>query len=218
MDFLQNFVAAIFPPLFVIYYMYKNDLYEKEPHKLIIKTFVIGCLVVIPVLLFSLDEGYYPNHFIYAMIGVALFEEGFKFIFLRFYNYNKEDFNEPYDGIFYAVIVSMGFAMVENIFYVIGNQGNEISIAIIRCFTAIPMHATCGVVMGYYMGKNKIDSRNNFVNLSVGLIIAIIIHGLYDYFLFAGYGLLFSLLVLILAVIFSNKAIKIHQSKSPFKK
>ena len=217
MDFFQNLMAAIFPPLFIIYYLYKNDLYEKEPHKLIFKTFLIGCLVPIPVLLFSFDETYYPNHFMFAMFGVAFFEEGFKFLFLRLYSYKKEDFNEPYDGIFYAVVVSMGFALVENILYVLGNEGSEMSVAILRCFTAIPMHASCGVIMGYYMGKNKINSSNAFINLSMGLIFAMIIHGLYDYFLFAGYGLLFSMIVLIFAVRFSNKAINLHQEKSPFK-
>lgn len=217
MEFIQNLAAAVLPPLFVIYYMYKNDLYEKEPHGLIFKTFFVGCLVVLPVLLFSLDESFYPNKFLFALLGVALFEEGFKFIFLRFYNYNKKDFNEPYDGIFYAVIISMGFALVENIFYVLGNQGREMSIAILRCFTAIPLHATCGVIMGYYMGKNKMISKNKVLNLSTGLLLSIVIHGLYNYFLFAGFGLLFSLTIVIIAVIFSNKAIKIHQDNSPFK-
>jgi RsiW-degrading membrane proteinase PrsW (M82 family) len=217
MEFLQILVAAIFPPILVIYYLYKNDLYEKEPHKLIFKTFLIGCLVPIPVLLLSFDESYYPNKFYFAMFGVAFFEEGFKFAFLRLFNYGKRDFNEPYDGIFYAVTISMGFALVENILYVFGNQGNEMSVAILRCFTAIPLHAACGVVMGYYVGKTKIDTKRKLINLSIGLIIAIIIHGLYNYFLFAGYGLLFSVIVLIIAIMYSNKAIKIHQSKSPFK-
>ena len=71
--------------------------------------------------------------------------------------------------------------------------------------------------MGYYVGKTKIDTKRKLINLSIGLILAIIIHGLYNYFLFAGYGLLFSVIVLIIAIMYSNKAIKIHQSKSPFK-
>ena len=141
MEFIQNLAAAVLPPLFVIYYMYKNDLYEKEPHGLIFKTFIVGCLVVLPVLLFSLDESFYPNKFLFALFGVAFFEEGFKFIFLRFYNYNKKDFNEPYYGIFMEYY-KYGLALAENIFYVLGIKGGRY-IAILRCFTAIPLHATC---------------------------------------------------------------------------
>tara|TARA_B110000027_G_scaffold120658_1_gene134254 strand:- start:4145 stop:4606 length:462 start_codon:yes stop_codon:yes gene_type:complete len=151
------------------------------------------------------------------MIGVALAEEGSKFFFLRHFNYKKNDFNEPYDGIMYAVVISMGFALVENIFYVFGNDGQEISVGFLRMFTAIPLHATCGVVMGYYMGiaKMNIDQRTRSLILSV--LFPVIIHGLYDYFIFAGYGIIFSLLILIIAFYFSNKSIKIHQSNSPFK-
>ena len=44
---------AIFPPLFLIYIIYKLDKYEKEPLKEIIITFILGCLTVAPVLIAS---------------------------------------------------------------------------------------------------------------------------------------------------------------------
>lgn len=216
-DLVQNLASAILPPLIVVYYVYKNDKYEKEPRKLVLKTLLIGCLVVIPVLLFSIDKSFYSDNFSYALIGVALFEEGFKFLFLRAFIYKKSDFNEPYDGILYAVVISMGFALVENIFYVIGNEGREIGVAFLRMFTAIPLHATCGVIMGYYVGKTKMVNKKKSLILLIGLLTSILIHGLYDYFLFEGLGILYSLLVLIIAIYLSNKAIKTHQENSSFK-
>ena len=124
MEIIQKISVAILPPLYIIYFIYKNDLYEKEPHELLIKTFFLGCIVVVPALVFELifDENFFNNTFLYAMLGVALAEEGSKFFFLRYFNYKKNDFNEPYDGIMYAVVISMGFALVENIFYVFGNE------------------------------------------------------------------------------------------------
>ena len=74
-----------------------------------------------------------------------------KYIALLKYNLPKKDFNEPYDGIIYSLFLTMGFALVENISYVIGNEETGFSVAIARMFTAIPMHATCGIVMGYYL-------------------------------------------------------------------
>ena len=216
-DLVQNIIAAIAPPIFVVYYVYKNDKYEKEPRKLVIKTLLLGCLVVIPVLLLSLDKSFYSGSFSYALIGVALFEEGFKFLFLRAFIYKKSDFNEPYDGILYAVVISMGFALVENVFYVIGNEGREIGVAFLRMFTAIPLHATCGVIMGYFVGKTKMVNEKKSLILLIGLLTSILIHGLYDYFLFEGLGILYSLLVLIIAIYLSNKAIKTHQENSSFK-
>lgn len=218
MELIQNIAVAILPPLYVIYFIYKNDLYEKEPHKLLIKTFIVGCFVVVPALVLELifDGDFFNNVFLHAMIGVSLAEEGSKFIFLRYYNYKKDDFNEPYDGIIYAVVISMGFALVENIFYVLGNTGIEMSVGFLRMFTAIPLHATCGVIMGYYMGITKMNEAKLFPQLSA-IFLPVLIHGLYDYFIFAGLGIIYSLLIVAIAFYFSNKAIKIHQSNSPFK-
>lgn len=218
MELIQNLAIAILPPLYMIYFIYKNDLYEKEPHRLLIKTFVVGCFVVVPALVLELifDEDFFNNVFLHAMIGVSLAEEGSKLIFLRYYNYKNNDFNEPYDGIVYAVVISMGFALVENIFYVLGNTGIEMSIGFLRMFTAIPLHATCGVIMGYYMGISKMNEAKLLPQLSA-IFLPVLIHGFYDYFIFAGLGIIYSLLIVAIAFYFSNKSIKIHQSNSPFK-
>ena len=78
---------------------------------------------------------------------VALTEEA-KFIALRYYAFRNKNFNEPFDGIIYAVYISMGFAFV-NILYV--SQGG-MQVAILRTFTAVPAHAMFAVMMGYYAG------------------------------------------------------------------
>jgi RsiW-degrading membrane proteinase PrsW (M82 family) len=66
--------------------------------------------------------------------------------------YNNKNFNEPFDGIVYAVIVSMGFATIENIIYVF-QYG--FATGILRLFTAVPAHAAFGILMGYFLGKAK---------------------------------------------------------------
>ena len=131
-------LLAIFPPLFIIYKIYKLDKYEKEPLKEIIITFILGCLTVVPVLIISplinnllaipytvvdfLGSGLIVDvelkTLLYTFIGIALVEEYFKFLVLTKYSYSRECFNEPMDGIVYAVIASMGFALIENIIYV----------------------------------------------------------------------------------------------------
>ena len=124
---------ALFPPLFIIYKIYKLDKYEKEPLKEIIITFILGCLTVVPVLIVSplinnlleipytfvdfLGSGLIGSSeiktLVYTFIGIALVEEYFKFLVLTKYIYNKPDFNEPMDGIVYGVTASMGFAFIE---------------------------------------------------------------------------------------------------------
>ena len=156
------------------------------------------------------------EQFIRAFFIVGLTEEFSKYVIVRYYAQPKNAFNEPYDGIVYAVMVSMGFAAVENIFYVI--EGG-VTTAVLRAFTAVPAHATFGIIMGYYMGKAKFADNRMKYNL-LGLLLAIVFHGTYDFFLFINFipGISIGAFVsLIIGIILARKAIKLHQENSNFK-
>ena len=218
----MNFFLAISPPLLIAYIIYKQDKYDKEPSGLIIKSFLFGCLSVIPILLLEIifNEKYFLNIFFYMLLGVALIEEGMKFFFLKKYLYNHKEFNEPLDGIVYAVMISLGFATVENLLYVfVYAPGQETYVAVLRMFSAIPLHASCGVVMGYFVGKAKFN-KNSTNYLIIGLLSAIIIHGFYNYFVSINQGLYFAFFTLFIAIYFSKKAVNAHQfdSKNRFSK
>jgi len=210
----MNLLFAIFPPLLIAYYIYQKDKYEKEPKSLIIKSFLFGCLGIIPaIFLEAFAEGMFASLFLYVFIGIALVEEGVKYFFLKKYLFNKPDFNEPMDGIVYAVMISLGFATVENIFYVFNHPGQEMQVAIMRMFTAIPLHAVCGVILGYFVGLAKFTDNSKPL-LYKGLFLATLVHGLYNYFIFLGEGFILSIIALAVAVYYSKKAINIHQEDS----
>lgn len=205
---------AILPPLLIAYYIYQKDKYEREPKELIVKSFLFGCLGIIPAIFLEIfAEGLFTNLFVYVFLGIALVEEGVKYFFLKKYLFKKADFNEPMDGIVYAVMISLGFATIENIAYVLNNPGQEMNTALMRMFTAIPLHASCGVIMGYFVGLAKF-SENQSSLLFKGIFAATLIHGIYNYFLFLGEGSIFSMIALVIAVYYSRKAIKIHQKDS----
>ena len=209
-------VSAVIPPLLVAFFIYRNDIYEIEPHKLLLSTFFIGCAIIFPMIILELiSTEIIQNLLLYSIIGIALVEEGLKYLILIFYNYPKDDFNEPYDGIIYSVMLTMGFALVENIMYVVGDGGDS-SVALTRMVLTIPMHATCGVVMGYFLGKAKMEIDNKNQKLILAILLPTLIHGLYNYFLFIELPGL-SILIVIFGVIYALKAIKIHQKNSPFK-
>lgn len=217
---------AIAPILTVIFYIYFQDKYEKEPRSLLILNFLLGAIVSI-IIVFVLylftgrlipltDEFSIWQQFVQAFVVVALAEEFSKYVIVKYFAQPKKAFNEPYDGIIYAVMVSMGFACTENIMYVL--QGGY-ETAILRAFTAVPAHATFGILMGYYMGKAKF-SNNRFILNMAGLFLAVLFHGAYDFFLFIGFipGISIGAFVsLIIGIILSRKAIKQHQEDSNFK-
>ena len=212
----MNLILAIVPPILIAYYVYQQDKFDREPKGLIIKSFLFGCLSVIPILILEIifNQNLFPNLFIYMFCGVALVEEGMKYFFLKKYLFNRPEFNEPLDGIVYAVMVSLGFATVENISYVLGAQEQGANVAILRMFSAIPLHAACGVIMGYFVGMAKFNKDNCNILLLIGVLIPTLVHAIYNYFLLLGQVQILSFVALFVAIYFSRKAIKLHQKDS----
>ena len=219
-------LSAIAPALIVIIYINAKDKYEREPKSVLLISFLLGAIVsvVITTILYVFFDFFIPitNEFsigqmlFKAFVVVALSEEFSKYIIVRYYSQKHKAFNEPFDGIVYAVMVSMGFAMVENLIYVF--QGGY-EVAIVRAFTAVPAHATFGVLMGYFMGKAKFSGKRISDNL-IGLLLAILFHGIYDFFLFIDFipGIWISAFIsLVIAIFLSRKAIILHQKNSYFK-
>ena len=122
------------------------------------------------------------NIFIVAFVYTALIEEYAKYRVVKKKAFPNIEFNEYYDGIIYGVVASLGFAALENIFYVV--EGG-IYVGVIRAVLAVPAHALFGGVMGYYFGlakfeTNKKKERNLFAK---GLLLAVFFHGVYDFLL-----------------------------------
>ena len=219
-------LSAVVPVFVIILYIYIKDKYEKEPKRLLLGHFVLGAVVsiIITTILYILigeliefDKNSIIEQFAEAFFVVAVFEEFSKYVIVRYVAQRNSHFNEPFDGIVYAVMVSMGFAATENIMYVLnGGYG----VALTRAFTAVPAHATFAILMGYYMGKAKFSSKHRIRYNLAGLLLAILFHGAYDFFLFIDFvpGIWMGAFVsLIIAIVLSHKAIKKHQKISYFK-
>jgi RsiW-degrading membrane proteinase PrsW (M82 family) len=130
-----------------------------------------------------------------------------KFLVLRKIFFRKPDFNEPYDGIMYSVVISMGFAGAENLLYVLNNG---VEVGVLRMFTAVPAHAGFAILMGYFVGKAKFSLRYKNYYCFIGLFNAILFHGLYDFFLLQqNYAALqyFAFIALIVCLILSFRAL-----------
>lgn len=190
MDYIA--VAAA-PGIAICIYIFYRDIYNKEPKLNLAISFALGALAILPAIelerYFSKDliDGSIGAVAIFAFLVVGLSEEFCKFVGLRWYSYTQKSFDEPFDGIVYSLMISMGFATVENIMYVTKYEaamGNGLQIGLQRMFLSIPAHATFAVIMGYFVGKAKFDSKNSFILTLIGLGVATFFHGLYDFFLF----------------------------------
>ncbi len=229
LEFLELLGLALAPVVFILTYVYLRDEYDREPLKYLIITFILGVLTAFPVIWLSPYlqgiVGVNANStdpldlVMYAFIVVAMLEEGMKYLVLRWYNYPHREFDEPYDGIMYGVVVSLGFAAIENVLYVLGAGEGAIETGILRMFTAVPAHATFGIIMGYYVGKAKfLEGKGHpFWERMKGLIAAIAFHGCYDFFLFLhdAYIAILAFVSLFVGIILARRAMKTHQEISP---
>ncbi|MET6998432.1 PrsW family glutamic-type intramembrane protease [Chitinophaga defluvii] len=214
---------AIAPGLAICLFIYAMDKYDKEPLGLLIRSFLLGILCVcfpLVIQFLAMSAGLRENPgsiagtaiFAYAVVGLS--EELGKFLVLRYYAYPKPAFNEPYDGIVYAVMVGMGFATAENIVYVL-QYGVGTGIA--RMFLSVPAHATFAILMGHYAGLAKFKPGQSGTYLFYGLFLAVFFHGTFDFFLFLGNNLLLlggSLVSLYIGIRLSVTAVKKHRALS----
>jgi len=171
-------------PLFIVFAIIYSDRF-REPTDLVIKTFFAGVILCFPAA--ELNHLLIPSYEYSYRAGFT--EEMLKFLVLYFYIRPKSAFNEPMDAIVYGVIVSLGFATFENISYVYsGNfEVDSFSLAIMRAVSAIPMHATCGIIMGYFFGLYVFTHSKQFLIKSI--IFPIGIHATYNFL--TGYDFFF---------------------------
>ena len=214
---------AIAPGIAICLFIYLKDKYNREPFWLMVFSFIMGMLAIIPAVVLQIAFTkpverimgggiYYVAVFSYLII--ALSEEGSKFLALRFIPYRRKAFDDPFDGIVYAVMVSMGFATLENIGYVT-NYG--LSTGITRMFLSVPAHATFGVLMGYHVGLAKFDPANKRRHMVLAIFWPVLFHGTFDFFLFVGKTWLYfagAVVSFIVAVRLSLKLIRKKQEIS----
>jgi RsiW-degrading membrane proteinase PrsW (M82 family) len=194
---MELIALAIAPGIAICLFIFYTDFYNREPRQNLIICFFLGILAIFPAILFERSLG--PKLLDGSLSGVAIFsycvvafsEETSKFLGLRLYAYNRKAFDEPLDGIVYAVMVSMGFATAENFKYLLIDPKDlhlayeqVLNMGLLRMFTAVPGHATFAVIMGYFVGKAKLNPQNSIPLMLTGLAGAILFHGTYDFFLF----------------------------------
>lgn len=230
---MEYIAIALAPGIAICLFIFYKDIYNREPKLNLIVSFFLGCVAIIPAIVF---EQAFSNSNNGTVAGVAIFsyaivgfsEEFSKFLGLRLYSYNKKSFDEPLDGIVYSIMVGMGFATLENVMYVLkyAEVGQGLEVGLKRMFLSVPAHGTFAVVMGYFVGKAKFDSKKSIWLMLAGLFGAVFFHGTFDFFLFVssgtvwgaetGEGLLaFGAIVsFIIALRLSRKLIRLHREIS----
>ena len=185
--------AAIIPAVALLIYIYKADQVEPEPLGMLLGLLLAGIFstalakiteeagsFLLPIFF---DRGSRTYNVLMYFVVVGCSEEGFKYLLLRWKTWNSWEFNYQFDAVVYAVFVSLGFALWENIAYVLMYG---IGTAMVRAITAVPGHACFGVSMGAWYGMAKRYQRMGEVGASklfrwLSFLLPALLHGAYDY-------------------------------------
>jgi RsiW-degrading membrane proteinase PrsW (M82 family) len=215
---------SIFPGFLIMSLIYNLDEHDKEPLWLLAIAFILGAVNLhldINILEYLLSSKDVQNNFLSVGIEaltVSSTEEILKFLVVMLIIYPNKYFDEPFDGIVYSVFVGMGFATAENLTFVL--QGSA-SLALMRMLSAVPAHFVFAVIMGYYLGKAKSNKKSQLLFIVLSILIPIIFHALYDYFLFIDFiqGIwIGGIITLVITLYIAKKSIQEHMNASPFKK
>ena len=184
--------AAVLPAIALLVFVYREDRLEREPWPLLLSLLVQGVIstslaVFAERLGARLLGGILPSNtmiyqVIFNFIVVGLSEEGFKYLLLQRRTWYSPAFNCQFDGVVYAVFVSLGFALWENIDYVVMYG---FSTALVRAVTAVPGHACFGVFMGAWYGLAKRYENYGYPEKSrrcraLAVVLPALLHGAYD--------------------------------------
>lgn len=220
---LELLVLAIAPGVFLTWFFYVRDRYEREPKKLIILTYALGVLSVIPAFFLELfGEWLLPYNGLITLlvdvfIVIALTEEFMKFCAVRVLAYRSPEFNEVMDGIVYCSVAALGFATLENVIYVL-KYG--LVTGVMRAVLSVPGHALWGGIMGYQVGLAKFQGLSENMRFMLGLLQAVFLHGLYD-FIVIFFDVVLSLFMLAVLMILSSASLYALMKKasevSPFR-
>jgi len=189
-----------------MYFIYWMDRHEPESMKTILTAMLVGAWSAIPAVIAYGLLSWIPIFQIGGLTGVLLeqfllvasFEEFFKFYFIYLFLKNKPFFNSLNNGIVYYGAGAIGFALFENIFYVL-DYG--FATGILRAFTSIPLHTFCGVMVGFHAGLARFTTRENPQKIILrGLLIAYFTHALYNTLLLTENLLILFIIPLLLAI------------------
>ena len=190
--FIIYVAAAILPAILLLVYVYSMDKIEPEPMPFVIRLLFMGILAaVISIFLEDIGDGLirflasdqtimFVTVLTFLMVGAV--EEGTKYIMLRTQTWKNSNFDYKFDGLVYAVSVSLGFAIFENVSYVF-RYG--LAVAGSRAVLAVPAHMAFSVAMGIFYSKAKFYRNRGREQTSrlcswLSWLVPVGLHGLYE--------------------------------------
>lgn len=231
MSYPLYIVLGVLPSIIWLLFYLRKDAHP-ESNRMVLKIFFYGMLIALPAVflemgIFSVigELKFSPSivTILNTFLGVALIEEVLKYLVVREKVLNNPEFDEPIDVMLYMIIVALGFAAVENILILFGLAptfliAEALSISLFRFLGATFLHALVSGTVGFFIAISLFETKKRTQLIALGLGLAIILHGLYNFAIIKTEGnlkLLIPLIIIIgLAIFVSFSFKKLNKLKS----
>jgi len=216
-------VFGILPSLIWLNFYLRRDV-RPEPKLMILKIFCYGMLATIPAIFLEtaifgeFSKLNFSSSVIFILnvfLGVALVEESLKFLMVKFGVLKNPEFDEPIDAMIYMITAALGFAAGENILILVPLKYHLFSeifdVSLLRFLGATFLHALSSGICGFFIGLSFFNTKRRWRLVSIGLVLAILLHGFYNFSIMKGEGslkILIPLLLLLTSAIFVSFGFK----------
>lgn len=186
-------LGGVIPALFWLWFWLKHeDKEEPEPLGLLAVSFILGGLMVFVAIWMEKISLSFINHDQGIKIILwATIEELLKFIGISLVIFGNKNVNQPIDYPVYFMTAALGFAAFENVLYLINPI--ETSGAMIGMFTgglrflgSTLLHAISSAMIGSALGLSFYIQRYRMTYLLIGIIFAITLHSIFNFFIMKG--------------------------------
>ena len=165
---LIGLALAIVPAAIWLGFFYRRDRLEPEPRTMVLGEFFLGLLVATAIGIPLVDQVFDVGSWLFAsplvhlaggILIVGAIQEALKYLTIRLSVYGSREFDERTDGIIYGTAVGLGFATALNVAFVVESGGVDLGTGTIRIVLTSLAHASFGGVIGYFLGRQKLEPR-----------------------------------------------------------
>lgn len=183
--------SGVIPAVIAMWIVDRLDARRPEPARTRRLVVFAGMLSVVPALVLEValsktiggqvePQLTYQGASFHSFIVAAAVEEACKILVVYWVVWKRPEFDERMDGIVYASRAGLGFALVENVLYLLGQHSlqGQIIVWVERALLAVPGHAMWTGMIGAMAARRRFDGTG--LGLMGGYLLAVAFHGAYD--------------------------------------
>lgn len=188
-------IAFLIPPFF-LYLIKTRDLFGTGKFHFVVLSMgwgVVAYLLAAQINPFIIEMGWASRLMVIRVVG-PLLEEVLKSVIL-IYLITRADFNYVVDGAIYGFAAGIGFAMIENYEYVMGNAEIAIIVAVARVLSTNLIHAAGSGVIGVALSMWRAEKgAKGWLWVLLGYVFSSGFHMLFNTMVSAGTAVIFAII------------------------